>query len=748
MPREEDYRITIDTSIIFQSGTSKAVINRSARHELNEGSEAWVLIESDDITGIEAGQEMKIEIVPWGGSAFEQIFYGEIFDILAGEVPDQIRILARDIYEYMEEVDVDTIFTGAVHNNEDLDIVEDTFPLYPKVDLGVDIDDIPKPITRVQVANLEALIQRPDPFAAVPSVTNIADPGTGDRQYLATRFLAEADRAEFIGWEGTSNADWDYFIVEQDPATGFPDLTQQLVSAIGISPISGFHSPTWNKDIEFRLRPGRYYWVVITPNDPFSAYDFDFFSSPSTTAPSPLTDTGEGVSKSTDIGVTWSWDKRDKVGHLKIRWIKPETRKELEEWTLEEDGGSGFGIIRFGGTDNYYPQYVKSGSFWQQGARVFFFEGDESIDSILDVLLEKKCNIDYKVIGTLDLQIFNALETKCGEAVRAIMTGNDWRLRQLHRTEGGDNPPLAIAEVRPSFGSPVLALKAGWDSSDPSTEARAVNDALQLKTTNIFTGVRILGKNPAGELIYYERHDPDLEQELELLSIAGSESGLRKAKIIKARNLGDIDQADALAQRVQSLLGVKVWEGNLTVDGATWIVPGDTITYQNSRKGIPLTEFRVRAVEYIPHQMILSLNSTSEDLTTLFRTIDEGIGKAGIVQSLTVSDLDHDFYVDARKQNSTYRTGTEFLGTLLATSGGSIRSSQVVGTSIVGPTENGQPSRIVWFYFPPETQGGKRGTARFIEIDRTAVASIEVELNSTIYHWAENGCAVIVYIHE
>ena len=613
-PREPgEYRATIitdSTPEVFESRTDNCLIDYDVLHRMSETSEAWLELEAEYANFIEEGFLLIIEVVPWGGTQFEQFFYGEILDKWPSS-PNVVRIMAKDALAGVYDIDIDSVYYDTIHENQEYNIDPGaTANDPPTVTLGPIHADMIKPIVRLQVLEVEDPIQRPTTWPGTPTSTTITQ--ASGKTYIGTRFHAGASRYGFIGFEGVTDAAWDYLIVREGRYTGEPDLADVVYQKLNNAAIpgGGSHGILFSVDPGFRLNRGQPYWILIRPNNTGAAYNFTFYSSqPSTTNPGA---TGQGVISYHFPTTSWIWEQRDEVGHMIITQMKWTDVREGSQWTLVNQAGTA--IIEFGGSEGFAPYWIydSGASEYQNGARAFFFEGWVSgVELYLPLIdmIENKAQMVLSAPEGSDVPLIDAIESKVGQIIRRLMTENNWHIRQLHRyTDYPDygapvvwyvnpflpvylakRPPAVRAELLSSSWTPVLSLKYGPDSTNPDEEARVIVHGLREEISTAYTSSRLLAKTVGDKIIFAEYHNHDLQ--LDLNGLQNKFTGFptpffKKVHLVKIADVPNFDELMALAERQSDLENLVLISGSLQVDGSTWVQPGDRITYETSRYGI------------------------------------------------------------------------------------------------------------------------------------------------------------------
>ena len=406
MTEEAEYKITVG-STVFESRTSTGVIRYHIKHEFNKGSEAVMEIESDDIVSVAIGDLVQIEIIPWGGSAYELFFYGELFDINP-KARDRMVLRARDVFEYWENIDIDTLIFGPLGSNIALDIQKGATasdPVYAYT--GVLENTIIKPIVRVQTIVEEDAYDLPGVAISVgTTIHNISSAGNG-YEAISTRFVANEERARYIYWKGLTDANYDYLIVEEYEDLGGPqerpDMTQIVYQRLNLpfqnpaGPLAfGLHGVDWGfTNVPFRLTPGRAYWLVIRVNNVANPWSYNFYAEPFITTGAR---TGFSIRAYDPVSTTWIPLAADETAHLNIKWLSWEDQEEGKVWNLEPDGG-GIGLIKFNGTEPFTPDWVRDVNSWQQGLRWFAVGLQTQLFWVLTELLGRKALVDWAVLN-------------------------------------------------------------------------------------------------------------------------------------------------------------------------------------------------------------------------------------------------------------------------------------------------------------------------------------------------------------
>lgn len=755
--QEGDVRAKVGPWIIG-SKMEDAVLDYNVLHEKNEVGEAWIDVSDEIANLVEAGAEFSLSIVPWLGSSPEQFFYGMIFDKNVSG-PDTIRILARDAISTLENIEIDSFYFGGLRDNLELDIEEGATSLDPVyVDLPDAYSDVHKPLTRVQFAEDLGFIERPtdDEISGKTPTYTIISLANGLR-WVATPFVAEHPRWVALGFEGDEPTPqtWTIKIVGAK-IDGSPDLSTEFYSSSGNSSVSGYHLVQFVTDEPFRLNIGRRYYILIGPDNPASPYEYRFYSYDVRLAGTPKVKTNAGVWTYDPSGAgSWTEDVPDETGRILHYYLEWKTAKEVEDWNLV-DAGANARII-FNGDNALRPRWILNGTSYQKGARVFYSYDEIDVASILADILNDIATVDYEVTtGDTYIRSADALEVNALDFVQELVSVNNWRLRQRHRSEGGgslDDPPTVVAEPLPSLGSPVYDFKHGDDSSDIVEEARIVSDNIRKTSTDVFTMVRISGKTNDDRLLLYVQQNVDLQRDLKLLNgrvIPNTIFGFRKQQVLKVQSVNNIEDLQEFAESLLAQSGEITWKGSLTIDGASWLVPGDSITYENSRRDLPETEFRVSSVQYLPHQMKIVLSNVPQRLEYLFRTLQKDLGRFGTLQTLDVSSLSHTFFAWGEEDDS--------LGSVVSASEHRARLEDLSGAvstwrlceTVDGPTINGLPSKIISCYFPPEDGTGGQGTAIRVRVKENldVAPSVLVTLDVAAYHWADNAVTVNILLYQ
>ncbi|MCK4717516.1 MAG: hypothetical protein KAT70_02510, partial [Thermoplasmata archaeon] len=498
MTEEASYKCVIGSQT-FETDTDKTLLDYNIQFEDNHPAECWVEIEDEYAKLVEANQLLVFHIVPWQGTTLGQFFYGMVYDKWVSG-PNQMRILAKCALEQGEHLEVDMIFAHTIHDNEEFDIDEGaTSNDPPRANLGVPYTDVVKPITRVQCALYPENYKRPE--APLMTTGTTISLGNG-RKFIATRFVPETDRYIFLGFYGTSDANYDVGIYEESEY-GFPDFSKLVYEQPNKfpRPAGGYHGvellfhPT-----EFLLSVGIPYWIIVSPNNLINPYDFTFYSDPFINSKGI---TGLGVAINSDgqnSGWAWSGPTKDEIGIMSITPILWKTVREHLDWELINDSGTG--VIEFGGIEKFIPDWVTSFTANRMGCRVFFFEDQLDAWWIYATLgLNIMGSYVNAPAGVLYVPFVDAMESKVNDILRGVSDAHGWHFRQYHRDEGVnwyEKPPVLRAEPLPSFGSPVLDLKHGDDATDVTTQARIVSDSLKKQVTRAFTGVDMMANDAQG----------------------------------------------------------------------------------------------------------------------------------------------------------------------------------------------------------------------------------------------------------
>lgn len=755
--QEGDYRVRFDAwTFASNAGGIDQLQDYNVLHQLNQIAEAWIEVEDELADLMSEGMVLAIEVVPWDSSTLEQIFYGMIYDrIVSG--PDHQRVSARDALSCLEHVDLDTVYASGIRANTEYNILDGATGLDPVyVSLPDAYADIHRPITRVQVAELLDAVERPtdDEISALMPTYTIISRANGKR-WVATPFFAEHPRWYLVGFEGDEPIPqtWTIMIVGAK-IDGSPDLGDIHYSSAGNASVSGYHLVSFPTDEPFRFNVGRKYYIVIGPDDPLVNYEYRFYSYDVRPVGTPKVRTNAGVWTWDSGGGTWTEVVPDEIGRIIYQYLAWNDTVEGEDWRLVDSGGA---KILFDGPNTRRPGwvYVPAGTFFQKGARVFYTYGSLDIYWILADILNDVANVDWDVpLGLQTVEFLDAMESRALDWLQQVLDAYGWRMRQRHRIEGGgslDSPPTVRVEPINYSAPPVLDLKHGDDSTDIYQEARVSADDLKRQASRTFTGSRITARGSNGDLLYYVKFNPALAVSLNALNkrvLPEPYPYLRKHRLTRVQNVTNIDDLDEIADAIEFREGTLQWAGSLTVDGATWLVPGDRITYESSRRNLPLTEFLVTGVEYLPHMMVLHVTSLQGDLARIFQRIDRDLGRYQAVTTLQFSDLQHTFYAYGEQETGLSPvTATSHRARLYA--GATPVSTWRPCQTVVGPVINGQTSRIVYCYFPPEDGTGGQGAATSVSVKENldVAASISVPLDTTVYHWADNAVAVCVLIY-
>ena len=684
--------------------------------------------------------------------------------------------MAKDALAGVYDIDIDSVYYDTIHENQEYNIDPGaTANDPPTVTLGPIHADMIKPIVRLQVLEVEDPIQRPTTWPGTPTSTTITQ--ASGKTYIGTRFHAGASRYGFIGFEGVTDAAWDYLIVREGRYTGEPDLADVVYQKLNNAAIpgGGSHGILFSVDPGFRLNRGQPYWILIRPNNTGAAYNFTFYSSqPSTTNPGA---TGQGVISYHFPTTSWIWEQRDEVGHMIITQMKWTDVREGSQWTLVNQAGTA--IIEFGGSEGFAPYWIydSGASEYQNGARAFFFEGWVSgVELYLPLIdmIENKAQMVLSAPEGSDVPLIDAIESKVGQIIRRLMTENNWHIRQLHRyTDYPDygapvvwyvnpflpvylakRPPAVRAELLSSSWTPVLSLKYGPDSTNPDEEARVIVHGLREEISTAYTSSRLLAKTVGDKIIFAEYHNHDLQ--LDLNGLQNKFTGFptpffKKVHLVKIADVPNFDELMALAERQSDLENLVLISGSLQVDGSTWVQPGDRITYETSRYGItPAAEFLVTAVEYLPNLMVLSLTSSDSSLDKIIRKLNYDIQRFQGIQSITLSDLEHTFYAYGQLEDDSLATSSQPL-IAKCYDAATPTSSWVEVEEVAGPTINGYASKILSAYFPAE--GGQYGHGKVTRVRvredlLSPGADDYVNLEHVIYHWDDNGVSVCLFIYH
>ena len=372
-----------------------------------------------------------------------------------------------------------------------------------------------------------------------------------------------------------------------------------------------------------------------------------------------------------------------------------------------------------------------------------------------------------------DAGLLDAIETNYLEFIQEVFEVYGWQIRQLHRQEVGptspfDVPGVVVWEKVPAFGSPVLNLKHGFDSTSPEDEARVITEDLRRSTVTSFPAVRFKGQDNLGRFLFWERRDHPRMRELGSLNrpINGRGDGIyRKFKTGMVRNAQSLSILDDFAKVALDSFKADDWKGPITVEGASNVKPGDTVLYQNSKRGIPETEFRVLTVQFMPKQMALTISRKDPTFDKKFRSINRQLGNYEVINPLTISDLDHNFYSFTRLVDDTLvlPASTPLRARLYTDSSGSGTpvSSWADCEVITGYPINGYDSKILYALFPAEDGDGIKtpgtppdynasghGTATAVLIEVPGGYSAFAELERTVFHWADNDVAICALIHH
>ena len=773
MPEEAAYRIKVGPAggpyTTFETRTEHIIQDYEVRHDDNYPSVAWIELDVEEYiaASIDAGDEITVELVPWGGSALEQFFYGMVVDVhYTG--PNRIRVLAMDALIQIANIDIDTVFADFFYDNYEADVQEpasNNDPAYVEtvashVYEGVTIpyDEVIKPLTRVQalerVGSASEPKYRPEEYDTTPNITTISN--VNGKKYVGTRFVAPYHKYMYFGWRGNSDVATDLIILREDE-DGLPDFDQQVLRFYNIYATV---PPNYNNvayfafDFGARLNIGQNYWLIVTPNDLGSPYNIDFYHEKAKFYDG---NTGQGiVSNSTHLDTGWTWEHKSQIGQMTYVALEWKDLKEGQDYNVyRNDGGTPANslLIKFDGTEHYEPQWVSTAILRRNGARIFAVKQDVDIDDICFNVFLTIGQVLYSCpTGVLTIPFVDAIDGRAMDLMLNLMEAYGWHMRSLHRTEVHGSPGIVRIEPLPTFGSPVLDLKHGLDADDMTNEARVVSQSLKQLASSAYTGMRLRAKDSNGRLLYQEVHDPDLEEQLGLFSPPSiDEWGLRKCRLLKIRSAQNIEELKDFGDRLLERDATLIWKGKLTVDGATWLVPGQTITYENSRVGFSETELRVTSVTYTPNLMEIGVNSLRSDLSERFRELDRDLGRYASLQGLQLSDLTHQFYAHGRKEDDDFSQSTkEFICRLYNTDLAAYVSSWAHATKIAGPTVNGYPSWYVYCYFPPEGGDDGHGICSAVDLKETGSGAsptiTTIQLDQVVAHWADNGCAVSLFL--
>jgi hypothetical protein len=288
------------------------------------------------------------------------------------------------------------------------------------------------------------------------------------------------------------------------------------------------------------------------------------------------------------------------------------------------------------------------------------------------------------------------------------------------------------------------------------------SDNVQYSATGAFPDIRITATDYDDKFLYIVRHDPALEDQLGSLNwppgLPSPERSFRRSRLIKAGSVESIEDLIALADVTREKDSLIIYKGTLGVDGTTRIPPGDTITFENSRRGIsPAIEMRVEAINYLPNRMRLTVNSAPPDILARFRQVQRNLGKVSAAEPLDPSDISHQFYAHGRLEDDTLTTTTDDLRAQLSEGGpGSPRSSHWVDCIVhPGPTWNGYPSKYITALFPT---GGEvnltyktLGSAAYVVVQEKGPPPgwfAHVPLEHQVWLWSDNAVAVSLWIYH
>lgn len=747
---------------IVGSELDNAVRDYNVLHELNEISEAYANVETEVANLVDAGDLMKVWIVPWDEDSFEEYFVGMIFDkIVTG--PDTIRILGRDALATMENVEIDSYYFANVREDEPFDIEEGATASDPVfVDLPETYSEIHKPITRVQIGEYGGAEARPASISGLVANQTTISQANGYR-WFASPFTLAAERWAYIKFKGDMAVSQTYTIkiVSARIDNGEPDLTDVIFqkTARTFIGVNRDYFINFDLDGDYNLNVGRKYFLVVGPDNPAVNYSFQF---------DRYDDSGSGPKVKTNAGAwrynsgtsTWIESTPDETVRLEWELIPWKDALEGEDWNLIDAGANA--RIVFDGTNASRPEivFISAINLQFKGARVFYSYGVEDLANIFTDIFNDVAMIDYDVTtGATYFEFADALETNALDFVQELAALYSWRIRQRHRSEGSgalDGPLVVVAEPLPALGSPVYDFKHGYDASSIHDEARVISDGIKRTSTDVSTMARISGKTSDDRLLLLVQQDPDLQADLNLLNskqIPNLIFGLRKQRVLKVRNTNSTQDLQAIADAIQESEGSIQWKGEIDVDGASWLLPGDTITYQNSRRGLPETEFRVQAIQYQPHRMKLTLTATPQRLEYLLRDLSIRLGKFGTVQPLDLSTLQHTFFA--------YGEGTDDPGGyVIASSDHWVRLENSSGPvsywrkaeAVDGPTINGQASKIVSCFLPPDDGFEGIGTADRVRVWTGVYGAILQEavvyLDVLAYHWSSNSASICVLLYQ
>lgn len=773
-PKEDaEYRIKVGP-LVLQSLTDDGVQDYNIKHEDNEVGESWIEVEDSVGQVVDLGDIMKVQIVPYAGSSFEQFYYGQLQD-KAPIAPDRMRITALDNIAGFRDLDIDTFTYPQIRENYEVDITIGPAPgNYARILTPDPSTNLHFPIVKVEVLEYPPLTERPTnqersdyqaKFGSPPSLSAYTITDADSYTAFATPFTAEHSRFARIEWSGsfTGQTNFRWSILGED-AAGLPDWTDVIASGLNTElPLpTGWLGQQWilGSVVPARLNVGRRYWFVLEPELPGSTYSLSVDGYNMVGAAANYT-SNRGIYAWDSVATSWAafstgWYH---TGYIRINWLQWKTLKEDEDYIVIP--GAPTSEIEFSGPTTYRPEWIWDGVGGTKGARLFYTYGLLDLPDVIAFYLTP-ARIPYWYdtgLPQVDINTVTAFDTNVFEIVQELLEAHDWHIRQLHRQESAppsplDVPPVITWEPRPSFGSPVLTLAHAEDTTNPEAEARVISDAgLRRSSMLSYAGVRLKAEDQAGRLLYLERRNPSFMERLGSLNkfIGFVGDGLyRKWKTGNIKNVQDLAHLEDIAKTLEAELSSIEWQGNLVVEGATWIVPGQTIRYQHSQRGIPLTEFRVMAIEYRPHEMTLTVTSRNPALHRAFRSIQREIGRTASLSSLSYSDLSHNFYGFGSVDDNLLSTKTSMEARLYTTSLGSPVSRWRPCEVVAGPTINGYGSKYVYCHFPPDDgdNGHGRATAVLVRELPTPGASEYVPLEWAVYHWPENSVSVCCLIYH